>query len=100
MSYIIIFNRSTHYLTHPTDDVINATTSTTLHCETSSTENHEYHWENNHEDERQWRKIQGSNGGNLIVRNLPYSEKYRCIVTNDAGSTVSNTATVFLMGKL
>ena len=85
---------------HPTDDVINATTSTTLHCEATGSGMLIYWWENDHEDERRWREIQGSNCENFIVRNLPYSEKYRCIVTNEAGRTVSNTVTVYLMGKL
>ena len=80
--------------------MINATTGTTLHCKANGSGSLTYQWEYNHLDERQWRQIHGSNGEYLVVRNLPYSEKYRCIVTNKAGRTISDTATVFLLGKL
>ena len=36
----------------------------------------------------------------LLVRNSKQSERYRCIVSNEAGRTTSNTALVTLMGKL
>ena len=39
-----------------------------------------------------------SNTEKLIVRNLQQSEKYRCLVSNQAGRTVSNTSTVIKPG--
>ena len=51
-------------------------------------------------NERQWKRIPGGYGENIVVRNLLYSEKYRCIVSNGAGSTTSNVSIVTLMGKL
>ena len=41
-----------------------------------------------------------TDGKKLLVRNSQQSERYRCIVSNEAGRTTSNTAIVTLMGKL
>ena len=41
-----------------------------------------------------------SNTKKFLVRNIDQSERYRCIASNEAGSTISNVSTVTLMGKL
>ena len=73
---------------------------TTLKCKAVSEGVITYHWQFSSTDKEQWTDIPYSNGETLVVRNLPYSEKYRCIASNNAGSTTSNIATIFLMGKL
>ena len=86
--------------THPTNKVVNASVGTTLNCKATSDSQIKYKWEISSTDREQWTDIPYSNGETLVVRNLLYSEKYRCIASNDAGSTTSNTSTVILMGKL
>ena len=88
--------------THPTNKVVNASVGTTLNCKATSgsIKQIQYTWEVSSADREQWIGIPFSNGETLVVRNLLYSEKYRCIASNDAGSTTSNTSTVILMGKL
>ena len=37
---------------------------------------------------------------NLVVSNLEQSQQYRCVVSNEAGSTTSDVITVTLLRKL
>ena len=74
--------------------------STTLNCKGSGREPIIYQWEYSLIDKEQWKSISDSNTEKLVIRNLQQSEKYRCLVSNQAGRTVSNTSTVILMGKL
>ena len=73
---------------------------TTLNCKAVSEGLITYQWQFSSTDREQWIGIPNSNGETLVVRNLPYSEKYRCIASSDVGSTTSNIATIFLMSKL
>jgi len=45
----------------------------------------------------QWNIKNNANGKILTERNLKESQQYRCIVSNKAGSTVSNNATVTIL---
>ena len=85
-------------ITHPTNEVINATSSVTLNCEATGGGSITYLWQYSSIDGGPWTDYVNTN--TLPVRNLQRPEKYRCIVSNEAGRTVSNTAVVILMGKL
>ena len=84
--------------THPNGEVINATESVTLNCMASGRGPLTYRWQNCPIDRNEW-KYTFVNSTSIPVRNLIHSEKYRCIVSNEAGKTISNTAIVTLMGK-
>ena len=86
-------------ITHSTDKVTIASESVTLNCKVIGGGSITYQWETSDVIKDQWKKISNSNGENLVIRNLEKSEKYRCIVSNEAGSTVSNASIVTLLGK-
>ena len=86
--------------THPTNKVVNASVGVTLNCRATSKKPITYQWEYIPANKNQWSTITGGNSGSIFVRNLMNSEKYRCKVSNEAGSTISNIAVVTLMGKL
>ena len=44
--------------------------------------------------------ISNSNSRTLVVGTLEQSQQYRCVVSNEAGSTRSNVATVTVLSKL
>ena len=85
--------------THPTSQLTNISMSVTLDCDGTGRGSIRYHWETNI-DERQWLIISNSNSKALIVRNLEQSQQYRCVVSNEAGSTRSDVATVDVLSKL
>ena len=87
-------------ITHPSDQVTNATVSVTLNCQAAGGGSMRYNWETTDIAKDQWITIGDSNGPTLVIRNLEKSEKYRCIASNDAGSTISNSSTVSFLGKL
>lgn len=110
-SYNIIFYLITQLLfigrptitTHPINRVTNASMSVTLKCKghTGGDEKYlKYHWESSDVNNDQWMNISDSNGESLVIKSLEKTEKFRCIVSNEAGSTPSNVAIVTLMSKL
>ena len=87
-------------VTHPIDMVTNASESVTLNCKGTGGGSLTYQWETSDVMKDQWKEISNSNGEILVIRNLEKSERYRCIVSTEVGSAVSNASTVTLMGKL
>ena len=87
-------------ITHPSDEVTNATVSVTLNCEAAGGGSIMYEWETSDIAKDQWTIIGDSDGRTLVIRNLEKSEKYRCVASNDAGSVISNSSTVAFLGKL
>ena len=77
--------------------VTNASESVTLNCEGIGGGSITYQWETSDITEDQWMEISNSNGEKLVIRKLDKSERYRCIASNEAGSTASNVSTVTLM---
>ena len=57
-----------------------------------------YQWETRSIAGGQWMKIRNNNRKRLM-RILEQSQQYRCIVSNEAGKTTSNTATVRVLSK-
>ena len=96
----LLFTGPPVIIVHPGNKVINASMSTTLNCKGTGGGSIVYKWEYKSIDEGQWKSIDDSNTEKLVIRNLQQSEKYRCLVSNQAGRTVSNTSTVILMSKL
>ena len=86
--------------THPTSQLTNVSMSVTLDCEETGRGSITYHWETSNINGGQWMNISNSNSRRLVVRNLEQSQQYRCVVSNEAGSTRSNVATVTVLSKL
>ena len=71
----------------------------TLICEGTGGESITYHWETSNVNGGQWMNISDSNTTALIVGNLEQSQQYRCVVSNEAGGTRSDVATVTVLSK-
>ena len=86
--------------THPTSQLTNVSMSITLECEGTGEGMIIYHWETSNINGGQWTINSDSNSKTLIVRNLEQSRQYRCVMSNEAGSTRSNVATITVLSKL
>ena len=86
--------------THPTSQLTNISMSVTLDCKGTGGGSITYQWETSNINGGQWMNISDSNKKTFVVRNLEQSLQYRCVVSNEAGSTRSNVATVSLLSKL
>ena len=47
----------------------------------------------------QWMNISNSNSSTLVVGTLEQLQQYRCVVSNEAGSTRSNVAIITVLSK-
>ena len=86
--------------THPTSQLTNVSMSVTLDCEGSGRGSITYHWETSNINGGQWMNISDSGSKTLVIENLEQSQQYRCIVSNEAGSTGSAAAAITILGKL
>ena len=84
--------------THPTGQFITANMSVTLNCTGDSQGPITYQWETSSVKE-EWKEINITNSSRFVVTNLQESQQYRCIVSNEAGKTKSNTATIVVLSK-
>ena len=82
----------------PTNQLVN-TTSVTLDCEGTGGGPLTYHWETSNINGGQWMIISDSNSKTLVVSNLEQSRQYRCVASNEIGSTTSDVATVTILSK-
>jgi len=73
--------------------------SVTLNCEGTGRGSITYQWQTRNINGGQWSDISNSKNRRLVVRNLQESQQYRCVVSNEAGGTRSNIATVTVLGK-
>ena len=73
--------------------------SVTLSCEGTGGGSITYHWETSKINGGQWMNIGNSNSKTLVVRNLEQSQQYRCVVSNEAGSTRSDDATITILSE-
>ena len=85
--------------THPTSQLTNVSMSVTLDCEGTGRGSITYHWETSNINGGQWMNISDSDSKTHVVRNLEESQQYRCVVSNEAGSTRSDVATVTVLSK-
>ena len=88
--------------THPTSQLINNSISVTLDCEGTGRGSITYQWEtsNINRSRGQWMSISNYINKTLVVGTSEQSQQYRCVVSNEAGSTRSNVATVTVLSKL
>ena len=86
--------------THPVSQLTTMSVKVTLQCKVTGRGSITYQWETSNINGRQWMTFSRSNNKRLVVRNLEKSQQYRCIVSNEAGSTRSNIATITVLSKL
>ena len=77
----------------------NASIGVTLYCKGSGGGTIKYRWEFSSIDKENWINLQNIHGETYSIR-ITASEKYRCIVSNDVGSTISNISTITILSKL
>ena len=85
--------------THPTSQLTTVSMSGTLNCEGTGRGSIKYQWQTTSQ-KGNWRNIKNNNNRKLVVRNLQESQQYRCVVSNEAGGTRSDVATVTVLSKL
>ena len=95
----MLFTSPAIIVTHPNDAVINASQRVVLNCEGSGKGMLSYEWQVSNIDKSNWKNLT-INATNILVWNLRVSEKYRCLVYNEAGGSISNISTVTLMGMV
>ena len=95
-----VFTGAPTIITHPASQLTNVSISVTLDCEGTGRGSITYQWETSNINRGQWMNISNSNSSTFVVGTLEQSQQYRCIVSNEAGSTRSNVATVTLLSKL
>ena len=83
--------------THPTSQLINVNMSVTLDCEGTGRGSITYHWETSNINGGQWMNISNSNSKRLVVWKLEQSQQYSCVVSNEAGVSQSNVATIAVL---
>ena len=96
---MLLFTGIPVIITHPTNEVINATTSITLTCKATGGGSIKYWWETSDIIKDEWMILGNSNGPTFFIRSIK-SQKYRCVASNEAGTTRSNVSIIALMGKL
>ena len=86
-------------ITHPSSQLITANMSITLNCMGIGKGTIRYQWEMSNNNRGPWMQIRNNNGRSLVVRNLRQSQQYRCVVSNEAGRTTSNIATITILSE-
>ena len=86
-------------MNHPRSQCIAADASIYLHCEGTGGGSITYHWETSNINGGGWGIINDNNRQLLNLNGLEQSQQYRCIVSNEAGSTLSRVATITVLSK-
>ena len=84
---------------HPKSQLVTSDMSINLDCEATGLGTIKYQWESSESNESMWMPINNSNSKTLGVKNLQQSEQFRCIVSNEAGETISEIATLTVLSK-
>ena len=95
----LVFTGPPFITMHPASQSVNISVSVTLDCQGTGRGSITYQWETSNISGGQWMNISNSNSSTLVVGTLEQSQQYRCIVSNEAGSTRSNVATVTVSSK-
>ena len=85
--------------THPSSKLVTSNMSITLDCDGIGTEPISFYWESSIINGEQWTNISNSNSRKLVGKILDDSEQYRCVASNDAGSTRSKIAVITVLSK-
>ena len=83
--------------THPTSQLTTVSMNVTLNCEGTGRGSIAYQWQTRNINGGRWSNI--SDNRRLVVSNLQEPQQYRCVVSNEAGGTRSNVATVTVLSK-
>ena len=86
-------------MTHPTSQLTTMNMRVTLECEGISRGSITYQWERKRISSKSWTNIKNRNNKTFVVGILQRSQQYRCVVSNEAGSTRSNVADVTVLSK-
>ena len=86
------------FLTHPTSHIVTVGMIVTLYCNVSSAVRVSFVWERS-TNGSSWLRINNTQRPYYVVRNAQQTEQYRCIPGNDAGTLISNAATIELLSK-
>ena len=84
-------------IVQPVSQLISVGMNVALNCEGTGRGSIMYQWETYR---KQWRAIRSNANGKIFTaRNLQESQQYRCVISNEAGETISNNATVIVLSK-
>ena len=95
-----VFTGPPTIMTHPTSQLTTVSMTVTLKCRGTGRGSITYQWETRDINGGQWMNISDSDSKTLVVRNLEQSQQYKCVVSNEAGSTRSDIAVVTVLSKL
>ena len=84
--------------TQPTSQLTTVNMSATLTCEGTGAGTITYHWETSSINGGEWIKISNNNSTKLVT-NLEQSQQYRCVASNQFGTTISNVAIINVLSK-
>ena len=84
---------------HPKSQLVISHMSISLDCTGIGLGTIEYQWESSKINESQWITIDNNSSKRLVVKNLQQSERFRCIVSNEAGGIGSKIATLTVLSK-
>ena len=84
---------------HPASQLTTVNVKVTLQCKGIGRGSITYQWETSDINERQWMTFSHSNNKRLVVKSLEQSQQYRCVVSNEAGSTRSDIAIITILSK-
>ena len=83
----------------PMSHVVALNMEATLSCEASSFDNSiQYHWERKGFLDSSWTVITSARNTSYKPESIE-SQQYRCVATNDAGTTNSEVANITVLGK-
>ena len=85
---------------HPSSKLITLSMNVTFNCTGTGRGSITYQWETSNINRGQWMNVSNSSGKILVMGTLEQSQQYRCVVSNEAGSTRSNVATVTVLSEL
>jgi len=87
-------------ITHPTSQLTTVNMSVTLNCEGTGRGSITYQWQARNINGEQWSNISNNNNkSRLVLSNIQESQQYSCVMSNEAGGTRSNVATVTVLSK-
>ena len=95
----LVFTGPPTITTHPASQLTNVSIIVTLDCEGTGRGSITYQWETSNISGGQWMNISNSNSSRLVVGTLEQSQQYRCVMSNEAGSTLSNIATITVLSE-
>ena len=84
--------------THPTSQLTTVSMSVTLNCEGTGNGPITYTWQTR-SGRQQWVAISNSGNRRLVVKSLQESQQYSCVVSNEAGGSRSNVATITILSE-